>query len=131
MRWLRKINRVLKRWSSAVLAFLIVFSFLIGALLSSSRDAVWNLSELDIQRYTESLAESLESSGIPFTSDYLENLVEQAHSQAVEIFSTNREKCHRFVEEALNVYSEAINKDFIIIYNSGGWGYTPREEEPW
>lgn len=57
-------------------------------------------------------------------------LVDDANELAAELFGNNQEKCHDFTSQLLAIYLEAKDKDFVVIFNSGGFGWTPIEETP-
>lgn len=57
-------------------------------------------------------------------------LVGDAAEVAAELFGRDQEKCHDFVSQILATYLEARDKDFIIIYNPGGWGWDSIEDSP-
>ena len=49
-------------------------------------------------------------------------VTEDAARLATELFGDCQEKCNDFVSQLLATYSKAKDKDFIVIFNSGGWG---------
>ena len=67
------------------------------------------------------------SGGVP-TSIYEppavpQDVAEEATRLATELFGDYQEKRDEFVKQLLVTYSEAKNKDFVIIFNSGGAGW--------
>ncbi len=52
-----------------------------------------------------------------------QSVVEDAARLAVELFGDCQEKYNDFTSQLLATYSEAKDKDFIILFNSGGWGW--------
>lgn len=74
------------------------------------------------------------SGGLPVSlsdlSDVPQLVVDSATSLAAELFGDSREKCDDFINQLLAVYSEAEGKDFVIVFNSGGWGWTLVEDTP-
>jgi len=57
--------------------------------------------------------------------DIPEHVVEDANNLALQLFSNSNDECDRLVESLLQVYSQAEDRDFLLIFNSGGLG---REE---
>jgi len=54
-------------------------------------------------------------------------VIEDATEMARTLFGDSQEKANNFASQVLAVYSEAKDKDFVILFNSGGWGWTPLE----
>ena len=59
-----------------------------------------------------------------------QSVVEDATKLATEVYGDSQEKCDDFVCQLLTVYEEAKNKDFVVIFNSGGWGSNLVETSP-
>jgi len=57
-------------------------------------------------------------------------LVEDATELAAELFGNDQVKGHDFISQLLATYLAAKDKDVVIIFNSGGFGWTPIEEIP-
>ncbi|MFC2002504.1 hypothetical protein ACFLV4_00950 [Chloroflexota bacterium] len=57
-------------------------------------------------------------------------VIEDATELAKTLFGDYQEKADNFVSQVLAIYSEAKDKDFVILFNSGGWGWTPLENNP-
>jgi len=51
-----------------------------------------------------------------------QSVAEDATMLATELYGDSQEKCNDFVNQLLSTYKEANNKDFIVFFNSGGWG---------
>ena len=72
--------------------------------------------------------------GLPlYTSDLSavpQSVVEHATALATELFGDYQTERDIFVRELLAVYSEAEDKDYIIFFNSGGWGWNMVENSP-
>lgn len=72
--------------------------------------------------------------GLPLsTSDFStvpQSAVEEATELATELFGNCQEECHNFVSQLLATYLEAKDKDFIIIFNPGGWGWDSLKSSP-
>jgi len=75
-----------------------------------------------------------ESDGAPlYIQDFSvmpQPLIDDAAELATELFGKNQKKSHDFVSQLLAIYLEAKDKDVIVIFNSGGFGWTPIEEAP-
>ncbi len=52
-----------------------------------------------------------------------QSVAEDATRSATELFGDCQEKCNDFVNQLLAMYSEAKDRDFVVIFNSGGWGW--------
>ena len=59
-----------------------------------------------------------------------QSVAEDAARLATELFGDCQEKCNNFVSQLLATYSEAKDKHFIILFNSGGWGWNLLENTP-
>ena len=57
-------------------------------------------------------------------------VAEDADKLASELFGDCQEKCDDFVNQLLAVYVEAKSKDFIMVFNPGGWGWNLLEASP-
>ena len=69
----------------------------------------------------------------PSLSDFSaipQSVVDDATELAVELFGDGQEKCDDFVNQLLAIYSEAEDKDFVVVFNSGGWGRNLVEASP-
>ncbi len=49
---------------------------------------------------------------------------EDAAKLATELYGNYQEKYNAFVDQLLALYLEARDKDFVVFFNSGGWGWT-------
>jgi len=65
-----------------------------------------------------------EASAIP------EDVAEHAVRLATELFGDGQEKCRDFVSQLLATYDKAKDRDFIVLFNSGGWGWSVLENSP-
>jgi len=59
-----------------------------------------------------------------------ESVAEDATGLATELFGDCQEKCDDFVNQLLATYLEAKDKDFVILFSSGGWGWNLIEASP-
>ena len=59
-----------------------------------------------------------------------QSVAEDAASLATELFGDYQEKHDDFVNQLLIIYLEAKDKDFIMIFNPGGWGWNLLEADP-
>ncbi len=62
------------------------------------------------------LSPTYELSAVP------QSVVEDASRLATELFGDYRERYNNFVNQLLAMYSEAKDKDLVVIVNPGGWG---------
>jgi len=76
----------------------------------------------------------VESGGAPLSiqdfSVVPQYMIDDAAQLAAELFGNDQEKCHDFISQLLAMYLEAKDKDIVIIFNSGGFGWTSIEETP-
>lgn len=66
-------------------------------------------------------------------SDYAtipQSVVDDANEVASSLFGNARAEATKFVDRALALYSEARDKDVIILFNPGGWGEKLLEDAP-
>ncbi len=59
-----------------------------------------------------------------------QSMIEDAARLATELFGNDQEKCHDFISQLLATYLVAKDKDVVIIFHSGGFGWTLIEETP-
>lgn len=65
-------------------------------------------------------------------SDVPQNVVNDASALAAEMFGKSGEKYQLFYEQLLMTYEEAQGKDFIVLFNPGGWGWkAPDQVKGW
>lgn len=57
-------------------------------------------------------------------------IVDDANKLATELFGNDQEKHQDFASQLLALYLAAKDKDIVIIFNPGGWGWTPIEASP-
>lgn len=72
--------------------------------------------------------------GLPLSiSDFSavpQSVTEEATKLATELFGNCQEDCRNFVSQLLATYLEAKDKDFIIVFNPGGWGWDSLKSSP-
>ncbi len=70
--------------------------------------------------------------GLPLTAGDNSSIppvvVEDATEMAKTLFGDSQEEVNNFVNQVLAIYTEAKDKDFIILFNSGGWGWNLLED---
>ena len=59
-----------------------------------------------------------------------QSVADDAARLAVELFGDSGEKYQDFVNQLLAMYMEAKDKDFIVVFNSGGWGWNLLDRTP-
>ncbi len=59
-----------------------------------------------------------------------QSVAEDATRLATELFGDCQEECNDFVSQLLAMYSKAEDKDFVVIFNSGGYGGNLLENTP-
>lgn len=72
--------------------------------------------------------------GLPLSAGDLsavpQSVAEDAVRLATELYGNGRETRDDFVSQLLVMYSETKDKDFIIFFNTGGWGWNVVENSP-
>ena len=111
-------GKIGKRWIVAALAVVLPL-FIVVLALSASQVAV--ICEVG-------------SEGLPLSTYDLsavpQSVAEDATRLATERFGDYQEECDDFVCQLLATYSAAKDRDFIIFFNSGGWGWNLLENTP-
>ena len=59
-----------------------------------------------------------------------QSVLEDASRLAEELYGDSRDKYEDFADQLLATYLEAEDRDFIIFFNSGGWGWNSLESSP-
>lgn len=74
------------------------------------------------------------SGGLPLSASDLsavpQSVTEDATKLAIELFGEGLEEYDDFVNQLLGTYLEAKDKDFVILFNPGGWGWNLVEASP-
>ncbi len=72
--------------------------------------------------------------GIPLSIQDLsavpQSIVDDAARLATELFGKGQREYHDFINQLLATYLMAKDKDIVMIFNSGGWGWTLIEDSP-
>lgn len=63
-------------------------------------------------------------------SDIPQSVVEDATVLASGLFGNHQDKCDDFVNQLLATYLVAKDKDFVVVFNPGGWGWSLLEASP-
>lgn len=82
------------------------------------------------------IASKLGTNGLPLgacdQSTIPQSVIDDATALGKTLFGEYQEKANAFVRQTLAIYAEAKDKDFVILFNSGGWGWSPLEKtEGW
>jgi hypothetical protein len=59
-----------------------------------------------------------------------QSIVDDAARLATELFGNGQRECHDFINQLLATYLVAKDKDIVMLFNSGGWGWTLIEDSP-
>ena len=59
-----------------------------------------------------------------------QSVAEDAAELATELYGDCQEECNNFVNQLLATFLEAKDKDFVLLFNSGGWGSNLLEASP-
>jgi len=61
-----------------------------------------------------------------------QSVADDAACLAIQLFGKHGEKPNRFVDELLATHVKSQDKDVVILFNPGGWGYGPMDtSRPW
>ncbi len=107
---------------SKIIGLIIILSFLIAFSSSVQWDAEWSPTPEELDYYVNSITDSLPPGKISASAELL---VEQAYDLATKLSGSEPTKCKDFMDKLLGTYSQSADKDFIIVYNSGGYGNHP------
>jgi hypothetical protein len=88
-----------------------------------------------IASYTEDgITSEIDTGGEPLVAydaeTVPESVIDDANGVAAEIFGDDEAKCNDFANQLLATYAAAQDHDFVIVFNSGGWGWSLLEESP-
>ncbi len=88
-----------------------------------------------IASYTEAgITSEIGTGGQPLTTyDAAEvppSVIDDADMVAAEIFGDDDDKCGDFAVQLVATYVAAEERDFVVIFNSGGWGWNLLEDSP-
>jgi hypothetical protein len=59
-----------------------------------------------------------------------QSVIDDAVALASELVGNSQGKLQTLVDQLLGIYLEAKNKDVVVFFNSGGWGWNRTEETP-
>ncbi len=59
-----------------------------------------------------------------------ESVVKDAAATATELYGDYQDKYEEYVDQLLTTYIEAKDRDFVVIFNPGGWGTKVLEKSP-
>lgn len=80
------------------------------------------------------VASEIGTGGLPLSTHDLsvvpQSVTEDATRLAMELFGDYQEKYEDFTNQLLATYVEAKDKDFVVIFNAGGWGWNLLESSP-
>ena len=80
------------------------------------------------------VASEIGTGGLPLSTHDLsvvpQSVTEDATRLAMELFGDYQEKYEDFTNQLLTTYVEAKDKDFVVIFNAGGWGWNLLESSP-
>jgi len=88
-----------------------------------------------VASYSESAVTcEIGTEGLPLTladlSAVPQSVIDDATRLATELFGDYPEEYDDFVNQLLALYSEAQDKDFVVVFNPGGWGWNLVEASP-
>jgi hypothetical protein len=87
-----------------------------------------------IASYTEAGITSEVGTGgqpLPYDAEAVsQSVIDNANDVAAEIFGDDSEQCADFANQLVATYAAAEEHDFVIVFNSGGWGWNLLEDSP-
>jgi hypothetical protein len=87
-----------------------------------------------IASYTETgMTSEVGSGGQPLTYDAAavpQAVIDDADALATEIFGDDVERGASFADDLVATYAAARDYDFVLVFNSGGWGWNLLEDSP-
>ncbi|MFH1651951.1 MAG: hypothetical protein ABID87_07630 [Chloroflexota bacterium] len=104
-----------------VLTVLVGIMLLAVVLLAGSYIEVGITDAVEAARIT---ATASRISGVP------QAVADDAAALAHELYGNSREKYEEFARQLVGNYLEAQDKDFVIVFNSGGWGWKSVDASP-
>jgi hypothetical protein len=104
---------------------LVVFSVL-GLILAVGLPASTAGIVSEIGADGQPLYASTDLSSVP------QSVADDAARSAAQLFGKHGEKHDRFVDELLTMYVKSQDKDVVVLFSPGGWGYGPMDtRRPW
>ncbi len=79
---------------------------------------------------TDEISDEASSLSVYDLSTVPQAVVDDATRLAQELFGETRGKYQDFIDQLLSAYLEARDKDFLVIFNSGGWGWNLPDSSP-
>jgi len=73
------------------------------------------------------------NNGVLYTEDFsgiAQPVIDDAYQTAAALFGDNQQNCDDFVSQLLAAYLEAKDKDIVVIFNAGGWGWDSIKDSP-
>jgi hypothetical protein len=106
----------------------------IGVLVALSLVLLLGVGLVAISYCEVGVASEVGERGLPLSwydpSTIPEEVAEDATELAAELFGDYREKYEDFLNQLLAAYVAAKDKDFVVIFNPGGWGWHLPENSP-
>jgi hypothetical protein len=104
------LGKIYRWWLLVTLAVMLLCGMV---LVASSYSEVGVTAEIGTSGHPLQLQDL---AGIP------QSVIDDASKVALSLFRNDRKEGSRFVSQTLAVYAEARDKDFVIVFNPGGWG---------
>ncbi len=106
----------------------------LGVLVALAAVLLLGVVLLALSHSEVGIASEIGAKGLPLATYDLatvpQSVIEDATKLAMEQFGDYQEKYNEFVNQLLATYTEAKDKDFVVIFNSGGWGWNLLESSP-
>jgi len=97
------------------LSAVLIFFLLLTALFTSNIGIIGSVGEGWVPLTASDL------SGIP------KSVIDDATQLAQQLFGNYQDKYHEFINQLLAMYLEAKDRDFVVLFNPGGWGWSSVE----
>jgi len=106
----------------------------LGVLVALTAVLLLGVVLLALSHSEVGVASEIGTAGLPLSTCDLstvpQSVTEDATRLATELFGDYQEKCNSFVSQLLATYMEAKDKDFVVVFNAGGWGWNLLESSP-
>jgi len=106
----------------------------LGVLVALTAVLLLGVALLALSYSEVGVASEIDTGGLPLSSCDIsvvpQSVIEDATRLAMELFGDYQEKYEDFANQLLATYVEAKDKDFVVFFNAGGWGWNLLESSP-
>ncbi len=106
----------------------------LGVLVALTAVLLFGAALIALSYSEVGVTSEIDTGGLPLSSYDIsvvpQSVTEDATRLAMELFGDYHEKYEDFTNQLLATYVEAKDKDFVVIFNAGGWGWNLLESSP-